>query len=505
MKVGLKNPGIVLLLKGLRPRGAGFKKYRYPFAPNTDVAQRVQDALKGWGEDCFSKLFSSRARDWYQDVRRSGDTLAELTLKVASDDPRVLAWPWEALRDPAGTTLAHACRIERQLNELHDPLPLPENIPSDRINILLVIARPYGDRDVGYHALSRPLIDQIHNEGLPVQVDVVRPPTFARLEQILHGKPSYYHIVHFDGHGGYGSDSYPGSPHTFKGPQGRLIFENGECEPDEIGAEKLTQLLSDHRIPIMVLNACQSARIDDRAEDPFASVAAALVKAGIRSVVAMGYNLYVSGARQFVPAFYQRLISSGDVAEAMRAGRRAMLARDRRVCVLGEFPLQDWLVPVLYQQDPVMLPIIEKGQTAGSDSQRVLPEEALEQGDYGFIGRERAVQDLERAMLRQPQAGILVHGMAGIGKTTLARGFLRWLRDTNGLGAGVFWFSFDDIHNAEFVINCLVDAMFDSRAIALPLEQKFKGLISVLREHPLLIVWDNFESAAGIRGTEVAP
>ncbi|MCP4040807.1 MAG: CHAT domain-containing protein, partial [Gammaproteobacteria bacterium] len=274
----------------------------YPFHPNTGIAQRTQDGLKGWGEENFTRLFTGEPLLWYDRARNAG--LAELTLKIASDDPRILAWPWEALRDPHGTTLAHNCRIERQLSELHDPLPLPENLPSDQINILLIIARPYDD-DVGYHALSRPLIELVQKQRLPVRIEVLRPPTFSQLEQHLHERPGRYHIVHFDGHGGYGGAGHRESPHEYDGDdiQGRIIFEDNAGKEAPIDAGKLTQLLSEHRIPIMVLNACQSARIDERADDPFASVATALLKAGIRGVVAMGYNLYVSGAQQFVPAF----------------------------------------------------------------------------------------------------------------------------------------------------------------------------------------------------------
>jgi hypothetical protein len=221
-------------------------------------------------------------------------------------------------------------------------------------------------------------------------------------------------------------------------------LKNETGEVNAIAAGKLTQLLSDYRIPIMVLNACQSARIDERAADTFASVAAALLKAGIRAVVAMGYNLYVSGAQQFVPAFYRRLLDNGEVAEATRAGRRAMLEREARVCARGEYPLQDWLVPVLYQQDALPLPVA--ALQTGLTPPNTLPEEAQELGDYGFIGRERAIHALERAVLNQPAAGLLIHGMAGVGKTTLAKGYLHWLQQTNGLGSaqdpGLFCWGF---------------------------------------------------------------
>ena len=170
-----------------------------------------------------------------------------------------------------------------------------------------MIARSYGDQDVGYHTLARPLVELSQKQSVPVRVDVLRPPSFDQLRQALAEQPGFYHIVHFDGHGGYGSRDNNTDRHSFKGPQGKLIFETLEGKQDAIEAERLTQLLSEHNIPITVLNACQSARIDENADDPFASVAVALLKAGIRSVVAMGYNLYVPNSE---PILYTTISSN---------------------------------------------------------------------------------------------------------------------------------------------------------------------------------------------------
>lgn len=207
------------------------KFFDLPTGAYPDLAERVQDTLRQWGQDCFEALFEKQAYLWLQEARQNG--LENLHLKISSDDPRVLAWPWEALHDPETGTLAHHCRIERQINKnLNDPLPLPENLPKDRINILLVIARPGGDRDVGFHALSRPLVELTRNEQqMPVHIDVLRPPTFDQLRQQLRAKPGFYHIVHFDGHGGYGATEDSISSNVFKsGAQGRLLFENEEAE-----------------------------------------------------------------------------------------------------------------------------------------------------------------------------------------------------------------------------------------------------------------------------------
>ncbi|EGV31729.1 Tetratricopeptide TPR_2 repeat-containing protein [Thiorhodococcus drewsii AZ1] len=188
-----------------------------------------------------------------------------------------------------------------------------------------------------------------------------------------------------------------------------------------------------------------------------------------------------------------------------------MLAQDARVCARGSYPLRDWLVPVLYQQEALVLPVAEL-RFAPERVER-LPEEARKLGDYGFIGRQRAIQALERAVLTQPQAALLIHGMAGVGKSTLVMGYLRWLEQTQGLGdpeegapfASVLWLGFEDIRSAEFVVNALVEPLFGHAATAAPLDEKLPALTQALRDTPLLIVWDNFESAAGIPGTEVTP
>jgi tetratricopeptide (TPR) repeat protein len=476
----------------------------YPFPPRTEVAERVQTALKTWGEAAFQALFhSGQERDFYQDAYRSG--LENLTLKIASDDPRLLAWPWEALRDPQTSgTLAQHCRMERQLSGQHDPLQVPATLSRERINMLLVTARPY-EEDIGFRALSRPLLELIAQDNLPVSVEMLRPPTFAQSRDHLHARPGYYHIVHFDGHGGYGPGVTPDG-YRLEGRQGRLLFETDSGEADPVSAEQIGALLREYRIPIMVLNACQSAMIDAEATDAFASVAAALQRAGVRSVVAMAYALYVSGARVFLPAFYRRLFEQGSITEAVRAGRQAMLQQPGRLCYRGTFPLYDWLVPVVYQQDPPDLPFTRRHEASATAHQRLAlpPEVTQDSTPHGFIGRDSAMLALERAMQRPP-AGILVHGLGGIGKTTLARGFVQCLADTGGLQASPFWFTFSDIHSSAHVINHLVAELFGTAAMAADMPQKLAALTQALRERPLLMVWDNFESVSGIPGTEVQP
>lgn len=473
----------------------------YPFPPETEHAQRVLASLKSWGEAAFNALFDARDSGGIFD-EATGDGSHLLHLRIISDDPKVQSWPWEALRNPKADYLAHACRVERSMEDVEDPVQLPPSLPEDRVNILLVTARPY-KQDVAYQSVSGPLVELIESESLPAKVHVLRPPTFSRLVQHLRERPGYYHIVHFDGHGTLDGKGQGPNQHAFKA-EGKLVFEKANGEPDLKSVDQLGPRLREHNIPCVVLNACQSGMHDATGDDPFASVASALLKSGIRSVVAMAYSLYVSGARRFLPDFYRRLFDSGNVAEAVREGRLCMLEEKERQCSRGEYPLEDWLVPVLYQQDPLDFTFVTAAQKDDQSDAPPLPEEVRELDATGFVGREAAILALERA-LRGKAAGILVHGMGGVGKTTLAKGFLQWLSRTEGLGMGTLWLSFKDIRSAEYALNAMGGPLFGEPFLRSDKATKVKHLTEVLRKNPLLIVWDNFETVAGITGTGIAP
>ncbi|KYF90800.1 hypothetical protein BE20_16565 [Sorangium cellulosum] len=413
------------------------------------------------GQRAFQALFE-RADAGGMFAAASAGGYHELLLQIWSDDPKVLAWPWEALRDLQGRALSPACQLERRLNRAQDPPPVPAELPRDRVNILLVIARPY-EADVQFRSIARPLVELIEKQGLPARVHVLRPPTLDRLREHLRERPNHYHLVHFDGHGSYGPGEAPTGPHAYGAPEGRLIFEDDQGKAAPVTAEVLSNLLQEHHVPAMVLNACQSAMLDEQAGDPFASVATALINAGTRSVVAMSYSLYVSGAEQFLPAFYRRLFETGTFVEAARAGRQQMFAARGRVCARGRFDLEDWLVPVVYQQDAEALSFAAAAQPPVSARER-LPGEALDgQNPYGFIGRDGALLELERA-LRRPAPAIV-------------------------------------IRSAEYVFNQLGGPVLGDAFLALrDVEEKIEALVRFYKKHRFLLVWDNFEVVAGSPG-----
>lgn len=52
----------------------------------------------------------------------------------------------------------------------------------------------------------------------------------------------------------------------YRAPQGCLVFEDSLGGPDPKSAADLSTLLHEHAVPAVVLNACQSAALDETSE-----------------------------------------------------------------------------------------------------------------------------------------------------------------------------------------------------------------------------------------------
>jgi hypothetical protein len=291
----------------------------YPFSPDTERAERVLAALDAWARAAFAALFDERdAGTMLAAAVRDG--YAALRLQIRSDDPSVLAWPWEALHDPQAGPLGQVSQAERRLDAAADPAPLDPHLPRDRVHILLVTARPY-DRDVGYRSISRPLVEMIARRALPAEIHLLRPPTFARLRDHLRERPHHYHILHFDGHGAYGAAEPPAglggdatAAHRFAGPSGCLVFEDAAGGPHAVSAATLAPLLREMALPVVVLNACQSAMLNAAAPSAFASIARPCSRPACAAWWRWPTRSMSVARRGFLPELYRRLFESGSVA-----------------------------------------------------------------------------------------------------------------------------------------------------------------------------------------------
>jgi tetratricopeptide (TPR) repeat protein len=259
----------------------------------------------------------------------------------------------------------------------------------------------------------------------------------------------------------------------------------------------LGPLLRDHRIPLVFLEACQTAQAEKVSE----SVASELLKVGVASVVAMSHSVLVETARRFVEVFYQALAGGKRVGDAMLAGQRH-LKDDTfrgRIFGAGELRLDDWFVPVLFQEkdDPQLFTTTTAQQTR-EDFQRRL---AARLGELppvpatGFIGRSRELLALQR-LLRQGSTTryAVVRGQGGEGKTALAAEFARWMVRSQQMHRAAF-ISVETHSNQRAVVDTLGKQLVNKEfSAAGDLDKAIREIERALREQPTLLVMDNMES-----------
>lgn len=497
----------------------GWYLERWPAWPNplvADRAKRVEANLIAWGQALHGAALPLQPTANVLQAWAGVDAGASRRFSVCVDDSllhgsseaeqnlaqeaatALLALPWELLHNGEGFLFqgGRPTRVRRRLpNKRTRPVP----VVAPPIRVLLISARPEDDA-CGYldhRASSLPLVAATEELGEVLHLSLLHPATYPALEAELAraqqaGEP--YHVVHFDGHGvydrrvGLGGLCFedPSDSHKLSGRRHQTVYTN-----------QLGPLLNDYRIPLVLLEACQSAQAEAGSE----SVASDLLQRGVASVVAMSHSVLVETARRFVAAFYAELARGQRVGQAMLAGQRALHSdpsRGQRYGI-GELTLADWFVPVLYQEqdDPQLFTATPAPQTREDLRSRLrarLGEVPPEPVDTGFVGRSRDLLALER-LLRQERWAV-VRGQGGEGKTALAAELARWLVRSQQLRRAAF-VSVELCSHKDAVLDALgrqlVGADYSAAKYDNP-EQALLPIERALREQPTLLVIDNMES-----------
>ena len=309
-------------------------------------AEGIERQLHEWGHRLYNALFAAPENRALLQQLLDGPEPRELT--IATDQSSLLRLPWELLADDAGS-LAQRVSVRRQLatpekNEPHS-VPLP-------LRMLYIVSRPSDTGFIDPRMTTKSLFAALDPLGSNVRIDFCRPPTLARMEEMLRegqtaGQP--YHVVHFDGHGTFLPEAQIGA----------LCFEKADdaledSQTDLVPANRLGTLLAKHQIPLVVLEACRSATVGKMSV--FRSVAPRLIQAGVGSVLSMSHAVLVQAATVLLDRFYRELIRGTTIGHAVAQARSALVSSPSRWIEYGPhgrtITLEDWFLPHLYQRGP---------------------------------------------------------------------------------------------------------------------------------------------------------
>ena len=238
-------------------------------------------------------------------------------------------------------------------------------------------------------------------------VRVVPFATPAAIREELDRGPA--HVLHISGHG---------SP-------GILYLENEDGSARPVTTEEfLDEAIPPGRMPpVITLSACYT---DAAASEDGTSFAAQLCRHGAAAVIATETSITDTYATRLLARVYGTLAqaSTPDVVSALSEARRQVQAeldaspdkRDNKLAGLGEWAA----VTVLAASGSV--PILDAGDTAPAVSQPSRPRIAglAAREDWYFVGRRREQRHWPTELASPRVAGIVVHGIGGTGKTTLA-------------------------------------------------------------------------------------
>ena len=315
--------------------------------------------------------------------------------------------PWEALPRPDGRgplALHPLVSVYRKADAASARvLPGP-------LRIVVAIAAPDtgGGAVLDYERELRNVLAAVRSARQDAaDVRVVPFATPAAIREELDRGPA--HVLHISGHG---------SP-------GLLYLENEDGSARPITTEEfLDQAIPPGRMPpVITLSACYT---DAAASADGASFAAQLCARGAVAVIATETSITDTYATRLLARVYGTLAqaSDPDVVGALSEARRQVQAeletspdkRDNELAGLGEWAA----VTVLAASGSV--PVLDPGRTAPAVAQPSRPRIAglAAREDWYFVGRRREQRRWPTELASPQLAGIVVHGIGGTGKTTLA-------------------------------------------------------------------------------------
>ena len=420
--------------------------------------------------------------------------------------PELAGLPWEALPRPDGRgplALHPLVSLFRKTDAASARL-----LPGP-LRIVVAIAAPDsgGGAVLDYEEELRNVLAAVRVARQDAaDVRVVPFATPAAIRDELGRGPA--HVLHISGHG---------SP-------GTLDLENEDGSARPVSAEQfLDQAVPAGRMPpVISLSACYT---DAAASENGASFAAWLCRHGAAAVIATETSITDTYATRLLARVYGTLARTHDpdVVAALSEARREVQAeletspnqRYKDLARLGEWAA----VTVLAATGSV--PVLDPEHTAPAAPQPSRPRIAglAARRDWYFVGR-RPEQRRWAAELTGPEfSGIVVFGIGGTGKTTLAAEIVNRIRDRE---PGRILVTLTGPLTLEGLLGALISTIRrtllvagqDANAIqALDVAGRadlpWRDRLAILRDHvldhvPVLLLLDNFEDNLRPDGTQNA-
>jgi CHAT domain/AAA ATPase domain len=330
----------------------------------------------------------------------------------AGRDPDVraralLEAPWELLLHPerreflAQDSKVRFTPFRRQGRPTSPPPP-----PPFRLGSLFMAAAPEGQRELAFEAEENALLAAV---GTRAEIEVEDTGELDRLAHRL-GELEAIQIVHLSCHGTDDKRATEKAPALF------LEDELGLEQPVSTG--DLANALAAKPPRLLFLSACLTAAGDADSPDPLVS---ALVASGFSACLGWAGSVLDPEATRFATELYQPLADGVPLEQAV--------ARAMQTLLLSNPPSSDWHLARLWLGADGGGPLVgaqrkERRIITASAGYKEMLDKRVGKSPVAsreeFVGRRRELKEALRVLERADHAGILIHGMGRLGKSSLA-------------------------------------------------------------------------------------
>ena len=283
--------------------------------------------LSQFGRDLFGLAVKGSLAELYQHVPR-----ARVSIHILSDQPDIQALPWEYIQERKHSYGPDNSRSVVRIVPMVEPNPYTPVPVKQTVRILFVYADPVERPGVSWMDVKDTIERQFRYE-LKRNVEITVVPSAnkkALTSALIEGS---YDFFHFCGHGDVADDGV-----------GRITlvdFKTKRSQP--LTAGDLGTILRGRGIQLAVLSACNTSA--GNMGKPFAVVADTLVRNGIPAVVANQFAVTDSAVATFCGGFYESLLRSGNVDQAVSDGRAMLFT----IGATNHTNIE-WGIPTLYRR-----------------------------------------------------------------------------------------------------------------------------------------------------------
>jgi tetratricopeptide (TPR) repeat protein len=446
------------------------------FAPNL-----VSENLKPFGVQLF-KLWLEKSWQAISEKLPKGN---QRIIVISSEITEILNLPWELMCLAGGKFIGLDAKFTiRRLPSSDGKLSeADETLPPKPLRVLFMACAPRDEVQLDFEREEEALLRVMAKAG--VAFEYCDYGTFDELRDRINEFEPY--IVHLTGHGVVNE----------KDKLGYFAFEDEKGYTDLRSSEEMReQLFSGSRVKLAFISGCQTAKAPPI--EALGGICQGIVSEEIPLAIGWAASIADNVATQFATSFYDTVAKGQTVDRALTQARQAIL----QTCENMGYP--GWTLPLVYSSS-LQAKVFDKA------SKEVLPErpnvkqEALPGmlGGYTehFVGRRREIQRLLPALRDGAIQSLILTGLGGAGKSTLATKIARKL-EALGFRLIIVSSSKESPLSASRLLQACSDVFLDNNLrdeydilndAGIPADARLRYIVSTLNEHRFLLVLDNFE------------